>query len=36
VAGVRQDLHEYADPERLDEWLDQMTHDVPLLSAMAL
>jgi uncharacterized membrane protein YjdF len=33
---LRRDLHEYADPERLDEWLDQMAHHVPLLSAMAL
>jgi len=33
---LRRDLHEYADPARLNEWLDQMTHHVPLLSAMAL
>ena len=33
---LRRDLHEYADPERLDEWLDEMTHQVPLISAMTL
>lgn len=33
---LRRDLHEYADPERLDEWLDEMTHQVPMISAMTL
>lgn len=33
---LRRDLHEYADPDRLDEWLDEMTHHVPLISAMTL
>ncbi|MBV8993500.1 MAG: DUF4935 domain-containing protein [Pseudonocardiales bacterium] len=33
---LRRDLHEYADPERLDEWLAEMTHQVPLISAMTL
>ncbi len=33
---LRRDLHEYADPEQLDEWLSEMTHHVPLISAMTL
>ena len=33
---LRRDLHEYADPERLAEWLDETTHHVPLISAMTL
>ncbi len=33
---LRRDLHEYADPDRLDEWLDEMTHQVPMISAMTL
>ncbi len=33
---LRRDLHEYADPNRLAEWLDEMTHHVPLISAMTL
>ncbi len=33
---LRRDLHEYADPDRLAEWLDEMTHHVPLISAMTL
>lgn len=33
---LRRDLHEYADPARLEEWLDEMTHQVPLISTMTL
>jgi hypothetical protein len=33
---LRRDLHEYADPARLDAWLDEMTHHVPLISGMTL
>jgi PIN domain len=33
---LRRDLHEYADPERLNEWLDEMAHHVPLVSSMTL
>jgi hypothetical protein len=33
---LRRDLHEYADPDRLAAWLDEMTHHVPLISAMTL
>lgn len=33
---LRQDLHEYADPDRLTEWLDEMARHVPLVSSMTL
>lgn len=33
---LRRDLQEYADPKRLDHWLDEMTHQVPMISAMTL
>jgi hypothetical protein len=29
-------LHEYAGEDRRQEWLEEMTHQIPILSAMTL